>query len=201
MNKLYNTLGGKPFFRNGNQGSSSVPTLSDEFTGESLSSGWIWKNQASVTAAVANGVLTMTSPASTQNTYQIVQDVTALSGDFVAETRLLTQSSAAGIIAYNSANGRLEGASLSTYLNKVYFQRWTSFTAATNPYETPLVVPCFLRLSRIGTNIVLSYSATGGVYTTGLTDALATHIGAITHVGLSVQAGTIATFDYFRITQ
>jgi hypothetical protein len=179
----------------------ATSTITDEFNGP-YSPNWQWVNKGTSASIVSNS-LQLVTPVATQNTFNFMQDFRGVSGDWQVETKLLAFSggAAAGIIAYNENNGRLEGASPATYLNKVYFQRWTSFTVATNPAETALTPPCYLRLSKIGTNLVLAYSTNGTSWTTGYTDALASHLLEVTHCGLSIQANTTATFDYFRFTQ
>jgi len=187
----------------------------DEFDGPSLDEKWAWLNQGTSTATMANGKVVFDLPASMDNTRGLIQP--APSGDFTiiakinANVREVNYSNF-GIIAYNSANNRLvilgKGARLNN--RSISVSRLTTTGWSGDLYLSHGIggVDIYLKVMKVGTTLKFYYSLDGTCWLWILDEDVATHIGALTSIGIAFYRNNntptekmFGLCDWFRVIE
>lgn len=198
---------------------TSAGSLDDEFnTGSSIDTGrWTWANQASATAAIASGILTLTRSSSDNQCHLVVQSIPGggVTWEVTAKAMFVMPTEGnyctAGFVVRDSSGGRHQVLGLQYNSGP----KWvvanyatlttsgaTSFQAgpATFTWNTGWL---YLRLKDDTTNFILSVSREGAVWTQLASVGRTSYVAAPNQVGLTIvpegQIGNLYV-DWFRRT-
>jgi hypothetical protein len=183
--------------------------LDDEFTGSSLNAKWAWINQSNASASVANGSLRLSSATGDRVWSLLLQSAPAAPWTIAAKFRMqgaLADFTSAGIAVRNSASGA--HANVGLYFKStdpggggIELQEYSDLTT----YVADIAIARFgfihpgiyMKLVNDGTNLTSFYSLDGITYTQVAQTAIATVLGAVNQVGLSVWSinGGGSSFD------
>lgn len=194
---------------------SSPSNYDDEFEGSSLNAKWSWIAQNGCVASV-DGQLHLSSPTTSTSVAYLLE--AAPTGNFIVMTKHTMLAPFAnylggGIAFYNSATDKsvvfINQNRATNYGQHLGAYRYTTcsgaYTSVTIGYTSHQQAK-YLRGRFDGTNIYLEASNDGVNWLTIYTEALSTHLGAITHIGvvsyrISSTDKVLNTFDWFRVTQ
>jgi hypothetical protein len=204
---------------------ASLDTTGNRFSGATP---WAWLNQGTATATLAQGSLVLQAPLSaTLNIRAIIQSVVTSPWTYQAKMGLVNANTLGygGFILYNSGTGKaiifvqqgINGANTEGTLAVYRMTNVTTFSATvatvasmfnpTNEFSELPTSP-YWRIDYNGTTFTFSISSTGvdGTWVQVTTEALATFLGAITHIGLCADPDSNAgpavalVCDWFRRT-
>lgn len=193
----------------------SADDLDDEFeeTGV-LDPKWVWFNQGTANETIAQGAAQLVSTTGADNLNLLAQTAPATPWRVRAKVFAFMQSNFAhgGLTVYNSGNSRaitfdVQWNSSNTLGVFRYTNLATFATSVVSAIPMPGAggVPIYLEIENNGTNLLFRYSLTGydGQFVLFATEPLATHIVAVTDVGMSVNPGASAELgrifvDWFR---
>jgi hypothetical protein len=191
--------------------------MDDEFSGSALDAKWSWVNQGTGTAAVGNGLLTMSLPAgATDNVRMLVQTVPAAPYEVTCKItgfnpeRVGSNGNYLGVALYDGTKVSLfcikyDFTSNSYQLVVANFTNVTTFSAA--PLATTIsnwrAFP-YLRVKVDSTNITFSTSEDGVNFVQQYQALVGNFLGAITKVGIAANCtGNVVSaysLDWFRRT-
>lgn len=198
---------------------TSPTAWDDEFEGTSLNlSLWTWLNQSTALATLQEGSLLMsTSGAGTGEAF-IIQPVPGSTPyEFTARMAVTspTNNASLGIAFYNSGNSKVTYCGFTNVSNVLYVlvQKLTNPTTFSSnsvlassglPYPFTTSYYYYWKVKNDGTNLSYAFSMTGqpGSFTNAFSEPIATFMGAVTHVGLTIStvANMSGYFDWFRRT-
>jgi hypothetical protein len=188
---------------------ASPSAIDDEFTGGTLDAKWAWVNQSDASASVANGALRLSSATGDRVWSLLLQSAPAAPWTIAAKLRMqgvLADFTSAGIAVRNSASGA--HANIGLYFKStdpggggIELQEYSDLTT----YAADIGIARFgfihanvyFKLVNDGTNLTSFYSLDGITYTQVAQTAIATVLGAVNQVGLSVWSinGGGSSFD------
>jgi hypothetical protein len=204
------------------------PTIyDDEFEENALDTGgtrvpsanpWVWFNQGTATIDLKQGAAQIVLNDMATNIRYIAQTVPVGTWTFDAKLAWLGIGpfNAGGIVLYNSGNGKIVmmewlGSSTATFVvdqwtNNTTFSSRPGFSAPPFPVSGN-GIPAYIRTVYDGTNYKFSVAPAGynDQYFQGYSQAVATFLGAITHIGIgsianTSSAGASLCCDWFRRT-
>lgn len=181
---------------------------------------WTWVNQGGATAVQSGGILVLNGPATTGTNVRLITQ--PVSGTWKYRCKLnsllgtMSNHFYAGIIARNTANGRL------VYLSKIFhtsamqmeYLQYSNLTTVnfallTNifngaNYSRAARSPLYLEIENDGTNLHFRYSDVGidGTFATYRTELVSSFMGDVDQIGLSAyntnNNPSWGAFDWFR---